>query len=40
MQILAAVVLWIEPPDAIAASIRNGGSERYSQEPHLQSFFS
>ncbi|GJN20859.1 hypothetical protein PR202_gb08288 [Eleusine coracana subsp. coracana] len=27
MHILAAAVLWIEPPDAIAASIRNGGSE-------------
>ncbi|XP_066370487.1 uncharacterized protein [Miscanthus floridulus] len=27
MLILSAVVLWIEPPDVIAASIRNGGSE-------------
>ncbi|KAG2537518.1 exportin-4-like isoform X1 [Panicum virgatum] len=27
MMILSAVVLWIEPPDVIAASIRNGGSE-------------
>ncbi|ONM05840.1 Exportin-4 [Zea mays] len=27
MLILSAVVLWIEPPDVITASIRNGGSE-------------
>ncbi|KAL6641078.1 hypothetical protein ACP70R_019259 [Stipagrostis hirtigluma subsp. patula] len=27
MHILSAAVLWIEPPDVIAASIRNGGSE-------------
>ncbi|KAL6883263.1 hypothetical protein ACP4OV_010677 [Aristida adscensionis] len=27
MHILSAVVQWIEPPDVIAASIRNGGSE-------------
>jgi hypothetical protein len=33
MMILSAVVLWIEPPDVIAASIRNGGSERFSQDP-------
>lgn len=34
--ILSAVVLWIEPPDVIAASIRNGGSERSCQDPCLQ----
>ena len=39
MMILSAVVLWIEPPDVIAASIRNGGSERFSQDPCLQSLF-
>lgn len=27
IHILSAVILWIEPPDVIAASIRNGGSE-------------
>ncbi|TVU30390.1 hypothetical protein EJB05_22006 [Eragrostis curvula] len=27
MHILSAAVLWIEPPDVIATSIRNGGSE-------------
>jgi len=39
MMILSAVVLWIEPPDVIAASIRNGGSERFSQDPCLQYLF-
>lgn len=39
MMILSAVVLWIEPPDVIAASIRNGGSERSSQDPCFQALF-
>lgn len=28
MQILSAIISWVEPPDVIAASIRSGGSER------------
>lgn len=29
IQILSAIMPWVEPPDVIAASIRSGGSERF-----------